>query len=139
MRVARRCLISQNVQRRKYDPTQILHDSTGRFSEKARRPVSVIVLSQRRHTKIPGKAFSLVSSLCGVLFSLPQVRVADGSSLPFTFVGKWVCEPTQSTLTVDYACNAHAIPGSKPLTNVQIIAPVSGGVQKMETKPNATW
>ncbi|XP_065834482.1 F-BAR domain only protein 2-like isoform X2 [Oscarella lobularis] len=68
-----------------------------------------------------------------------QVRVADGSSLPFTFVGKWVCEPTQSTLTVDYACNAHAIPGSKPLTNVQIIAPVSGGVQKMETKPNATW
>ncbi|XP_041815576.1 F-BAR domain only protein 2 isoform X1 [Chelmon rostratus] len=66
--------------------------------------------------------------------------MSDGiHSTPLNLTVYWKCTPSTSDLRVDYRYNPEsmAIPG--PLTNVQILVPVDGGVTSMQSLPNSIW
>ncbi|XP_036972855.1 F-BAR domain only protein 2 isoform X1 [Acanthopagrus latus] len=66
--------------------------------------------------------------------------LSDGiHSTPLNLTVYWKCTPSTSDLRVDYRYNPEsmAIPG--PLTNVQILVPVDGGVTGMQSIPNSIW
>lgn len=67
------------------------------------------------------------------------MKSSGTSAVPLTLCGHWNCEPTVTTLKLDYSYNSNALVGGQPLTGVAIIAPISGGVQSMTSKPDAVW
>ena len=61
------------------------------------------------------------------------------SAVPLILCSHWKCEPTVTNLKVDYSYNSSALVGGQPLTGVVVFAPVNGGVQSMNSKPDAAW
>lgn len=68
-----------------------------------------------------------------------QVQSDGIHSTPLNLAIYWKCTPSASELRVDYRYNPEsmAIPG--PLSNVQILVPVDGGVTSMQSLPNSIW
>ncbi|XP_049908598.1 F-BAR domain only protein 2 isoform X8 [Epinephelus moara] len=68
-----------------------------------------------------------------------QVQSDGIHSTPLNLAIYWKCTPSASELRVDYRYNPEsmAIPG--PLSNVQILVPVDGGVTGMQSLPNSIW
>ncbi|XP_030642750.1 F-BAR domain only protein 2 [Chanos chanos] len=60
-------------------------------------------------------------------------------STPLNLAVYWKCSPTTTDLRVDYRYNPEAMHQPGPLSNVQVLVPVNGGVTNMQSLPNAIW
>lgn len=60
-------------------------------------------------------------------------------STPLNLVVYWKCSRSTTDLRVDYRYNPEAMQPPAPLTNVQVLVPVNGGVMNMQSLPNAIW
>ncbi|XP_073806533.1 F-BAR domain only protein 2 isoform X24 [Danio rerio] len=60
-------------------------------------------------------------------------------STPLNLVVYWKCARSTTDLRVDYRYNPEAMQPPAPLTNVQVLVPVNGGVMNMQSLPNAIW
>ncbi|KAK2911973.1 hypothetical protein Q8A67_004106 [Cirrhinus molitorella] len=60
-------------------------------------------------------------------------------STPLNLVMYWKCTPSTTDLRVDYRYNPESMQPPAPLTNVQVLVPVNGGVTNMQSLPNAIW
>lgn len=68
------------------------------------------------------------------------IRPKSGAgSCPFQLVAYWKCAATHTDLKVDYKYNSHAMASPSPLLNLTVAVPVDGGVQNIQSKPQATW
>ncbi|XP_074546022.1 F-BAR domain only protein 2 isoform X9 [Halichoeres trimaculatus] len=66
--------------------------------------------------------------------------MSDGiHSTPLNLAVYWKCTPTTSDLRVDYRYNPESMATPGPLTNVQILVPVDGGVTGMQSLPSSLW
>ncbi|CAJ1070363.1 F-BAR domain only protein 2 isoform X2 [Xyrichtys novacula] len=66
--------------------------------------------------------------------------LSDGiHSTPLNLAVYWKCTPSTSDLRVDYRYNPDSMATPGPLTNVQILVPVDGGVTSMQSLPNSLW
>ncbi|XP_044031283.1 F-BAR domain only protein 2 isoform X6 [Siniperca chuatsi] len=66
--------------------------------------------------------------------------LSDGiHSTPLNLAIYWKCTPSTSDLRVDYRYNPESMASPGPLTNVQILVPVDGGVTNMQSLPNSIW
>ncbi|XP_035524334.1 F-BAR domain only protein 2 isoform X6 [Morone saxatilis] len=66
--------------------------------------------------------------------------LSDGiHSTPLNLAVYWKCTPSTADLRVDYRYNPDSMVSPGPLTNVQILVPVDGGVTNMQSLPNSIW
>uniref|UniRef100_A0A8P4GQS4 F-BAR domain only protein 2 n=1 Tax=Dicentrarchus labrax TaxID=13489 RepID=A0A8P4GQS4_DICLA len=66
--------------------------------------------------------------------------LSDGiHSTPLNLAVYWKCTPSTADLRVDYRYNPDSMASPGPLTNVQILVPVDGGVTNMQSLPNSIW
>ncbi|KAG7498879.1 hypothetical protein JOB18_022945 [Solea senegalensis] len=66
--------------------------------------------------------------------------LSDGiHSTPLNLAVYWKCAATTTDLRVDYRYNPDSMASPGPLTNVQILVPVDGGVTSMQSLPNSMW
>ncbi|XP_070706145.1 F-BAR domain only protein 2-like isoform X3 [Pempheris klunzingeri] len=66
--------------------------------------------------------------------------LSDGiHSTPLNLAMYWKCTPSTSDLRVDYRYNPESMASPGPLTNVQVLVPVDGGVTSMQSLPNSIW
>ncbi|XP_063219184.1 F-BAR domain only protein 2-like isoform X2 [Bacillus rossius redtenbacheri] len=69
-----------------------------------------------------------------------KVKPKKGAgSCPFQLVAYWKCEPTRTSLRIDYKYNSHAMAAPSPLLNVVVSAPVEGGFVSLQANPIAEW
>ncbi|XP_041666476.1 F-BAR domain only protein 2 isoform X5 [Cheilinus undulatus] len=68
-----------------------------------------------------------------------QVQSDGIHSTPLNLAVYWKCTPTTSDLRVDYRYNPESMAAPGPLTNVQVLVPVDGGVTSMQSLPNSLW
>uniref|UniRef100_A0A669CP42 F-BAR domain only protein 2 n=1 Tax=Oreochromis niloticus TaxID=8128 RepID=A0A669CP42_ORENI len=66
--------------------------------------------------------------------------MSDGiHSTPLNLAVYWKCTPSTTDLRIDYRYNPESMDSPSPLTNVQILVPVDGGVTNMQSLPNSIW
>ncbi|CAN9504389.1 unnamed protein product [Ophioblennius macclurei] len=66
--------------------------------------------------------------------------LSDGiHSTPLNLAVYWKCTPSTTDLRVDYRYNPESMDAPGPLTNVQILVPVDGGVTNMQSLPSSIW
>ncbi|XP_026209790.1 F-BAR domain only protein 2 isoform X2 [Anabas testudineus] len=66
--------------------------------------------------------------------------LSDGiHSTPLNLAVYWKCTSSTTDLRLDYRYNPDSMNCPGPLTNVQILASVDGGVTSMQSLPNAIW
>ncbi|XP_072310554.1 F-BAR domain only protein 2 [Eucyclogobius newberryi] len=68
-----------------------------------------------------------------------QVLTDGILSTPLNLAVYWKCTPSTTDLRLDYRYNPESMASPGPLTNVQILVPVDGGVTSMQSLPNAVW
>ncbi|XP_028457067.1 F-BAR domain only protein 2 isoform X4 [Perca flavescens] len=68
-----------------------------------------------------------------------QVQSDGIHSTPLNLAIYWKCTPSTSDLRVDYRYNPESMASPGPLSNVQILVPVDGGVTNMHSLPNSIW
>ncbi|KAM6975750.1 LOW QUALITY PROTEIN: F-BAR domain only protein 2 [Tautogolabrus adspersus] len=68
-----------------------------------------------------------------------QVQSDGIHSTPLNLAIYWKCTPTTSDLRVDYRYNPESMASPGPLTNIQVLVPVDGGVTSMQSLPNSLW
>ncbi|XP_054908327.1 F-BAR domain only protein 2 isoform X3 [Poeciliopsis prolifica] len=66
--------------------------------------------------------------------------LSDGiHSTPLNLAVYWKCTPSTTDLRLDYRYNPESMDSPGPLTNVQVLVPVDGGVTNMQSLPNSIW
>uniref|UniRef100_A0A7N9AL21 FCH and mu domain containing endocytic adaptor 2 n=1 Tax=Mastacembelus armatus TaxID=205130 RepID=A0A7N9AL21_9TELE len=66
--------------------------------------------------------------------------LSDGiHSTPLNLAVYWKCTPSTTDLRLDYRYNPDSMASPGPLTNVQILVPVDGGVTNMQSLPSSVW
>ncbi|KAM7392550.1 hypothetical protein PAMA_007592 [Pampus argenteus] len=66
--------------------------------------------------------------------------LSDGiHSTPLNLTVYWKCTSSTTDLRVDYRYNPESMASPGPLTNIQILVPVDGGVTGMQSLPNSIW
>ncbi|XP_063334209.1 F-BAR domain only protein 2 isoform X6 [Pelmatolapia mariae] len=66
--------------------------------------------------------------------------MSDGiHSTPLNLAVYWKCTASTTDLRIDYRYNPESMDSPGPLTNVQILVPVDGGVTNMQSLPNSIW
>uniref|UniRef100_A0A4W6F6H3 F-BAR domain only protein 2 n=1 Tax=Lates calcarifer TaxID=8187 RepID=A0A4W6F6H3_LATCA len=66
--------------------------------------------------------------------------LSDGiHSTPLNLAVYWKCTSGTTDLRVDYRYNPDSMASPGPLTNIQILVPVDGGVTNMQSLPNSIW
>ncbi|XP_067340056.1 F-BAR domain only protein 2 isoform X13 [Channa argus] len=66
--------------------------------------------------------------------------MSDGiHSTPLNLAVYWKCTQTTTDLRLDYRYNPDSMACPGPLTNIQILVPVDGGVTSMQSLPNSIW
>uniref|UniRef100_A0A3B5PZH0 F-BAR domain only protein 2 n=1 Tax=Xiphophorus maculatus TaxID=8083 RepID=A0A3B5PZH0_XIPMA len=66
--------------------------------------------------------------------------LSDGiHSTPLNLAVYWKCTPSTTDLRLDYRYNPESMDSPGPLTNVQVLVPVDGGVTNMQSLPNSVW
>ncbi|XP_036435851.1 F-BAR domain only protein 2 isoform X2 [Colossoma macropomum] len=60
-------------------------------------------------------------------------------STPLNLAVYWKCGSSTTDLRVDYRYNPEAMLPPGPLTSVQVLVPVNGGVTNMQSLPSAIW
>ncbi|KAK2818731.1 hypothetical protein Q5P01_024292 [Channa striata] len=66
--------------------------------------------------------------------------MSDGiHSTPLNLAVYWKCTQTTTDLRLDYRYNPDSMACPGPLTNVQILVPMDGGVTSMQSLPNSIW
>ncbi|XP_068562670.1 F-BAR domain only protein 2 isoform X7 [Cebidichthys violaceus] len=68
-----------------------------------------------------------------------QVQSDGIHSTPLNLAVYWKCTPSTSDLRVDYRYNPESMASPGPLSNIQILVPVDGGVTNMQSLPNSIW
>ncbi|KAJ8286999.1 hypothetical protein GJAV_G00045860 [Gymnothorax javanicus] len=68
-----------------------------------------------------------------------QVLSNGIQSTPLNLAVYWKCTPTTTDLRVDYRYNPESMANPGPLSNVQVLVPVDGGVTNMQSLPAAIW
>ncbi|KAJ4926377.1 hypothetical protein JOQ06_008552 [Pogonophryne albipinna] len=68
-----------------------------------------------------------------------QVQSDGIHSTPLNLAVYWKCTLSTSDLRVDYRYNPESMAHPGPLSNVQILVPVDGGVTTMHSRPNSIW
>uniref|UniRef100_A0A8B9L5G0 SH3GL interacting endocytic adaptor 1b n=1 Tax=Astyanax mexicanus TaxID=7994 RepID=A0A8B9L5G0_ASTMX len=69
-----------------------------------------------------------------------QVSTQGIQSTPLNLAVSWRGDPNSTDLRIDYKYNAEAMLSPVPLTNIQFMVPVDGGVMKVQAMlPPATW
>ncbi|XP_035211601.1 F-BAR domain only protein 2-like isoform X2 [Stegodyphus dumicola] len=69
-----------------------------------------------------------------------HIKALQGAkSTPLHLVAYWKCEPLSTDLRIDYKYNPSSLATPAPLTNVNIIVPVNGGVTEVQSKPKVLW
>lgn len=70
---------------------------------------------------------------------LGQVCTNGIQSTPLNLAVYWKCESSTTDLRVDYRYNPEAMHPPGPLSTVQVLVPVSGGVANIQAIPSAIW
>ncbi|KAM4720485.1 F-BAR domain only protein 2 isoform 3-T3 [Anableps anableps] len=66
--------------------------------------------------------------------------LSDGiHSTPLNLAVYWKCTPSTTDLRLDYRYNPESMDLPGPLTNIQVLVPVDGGVTNMQSLPNSIW
>ncbi|KAK5613953.1 F-BAR domain only protein 2 [Crenichthys baileyi] len=66
--------------------------------------------------------------------------LSDGiHSTPLNLAVYWKCTPSTTDLRLDYRYNPESMDSPGPLTNIQVLVPVDGGVTSMQSLPNSIW
>uniref|UniRef100_A0A3B3Z5U4 F-BAR domain only protein 2 n=1 Tax=Poecilia mexicana TaxID=48701 RepID=A0A3B3Z5U4_9TELE len=66
--------------------------------------------------------------------------LSDGiHSTPLNLAVYWKCTPSTTDLRLDYRYNPDSMDSPGPLTNIQVLVPVDGGVTNMQSLPNSIW
>uniref|UniRef100_A0A668A6R3 F-BAR domain only protein 2 n=1 Tax=Myripristis murdjan TaxID=586833 RepID=A0A668A6R3_9TELE len=60
-------------------------------------------------------------------------------STPLNLAVYWKCSPSTTDLRVDYRYNPESMASPGPISNVQILVPVDGGVANMQSLPTGIW
>ncbi|KAM8827355.1 F-BAR domain only protein 2 isoform 2-T2 [Spinachia spinachia] len=68
-----------------------------------------------------------------------QVESDGIHSTPLNLAVYWKCTASASDLRVDYRYNPESMAPPGPLSNVQILVPVDGGVTNMQSLPPSIW
>lgn len=68
-----------------------------------------------------------------------QVQSDGIHSTPLNLTVYWKCTAGTADLRVDYRYNPDSMDHPGPLSNVQILVPVDGGVTSMQSLPNSVW
>ncbi|KFM59697.1 FCH domain only protein 2, partial [Stegodyphus mimosarum] len=69
-----------------------------------------------------------------------HIKALQGAkSTPLHLVAYWKCEPLSTDLRIDYKYNPSSLATPAPLTNINIIVPVNGGVTEVQSKPKVLW
>ncbi|XP_062414991.1 LOW QUALITY PROTEIN: F-BAR domain only protein 2 [Pungitius pungitius] len=68
-----------------------------------------------------------------------QVQSDGIHSTPLNLAVYWKCTASASDLRVDYRYNPESMAPPGPLSNVQILVPVDGGVTNMQSLPPSIW
>ncbi|XP_077945002.1 F-BAR domain only protein 2 isoform X13 [Gasterosteus aculeatus] len=68
-----------------------------------------------------------------------QVQSDGIHSTPLNLAVYWKCTASASDLRVDYRYNPESMSPPGPLSNVQILVPVDGGVTNMQSLPPSIW
>ncbi|CAG5867616.1 unnamed protein product [Menidia menidia] len=68
-----------------------------------------------------------------------QVQADGIHSTPLNLAVYWKCTPSTTDLRVDYRYNPESMASPGPLTNVQILVPIDGGVTSTQSLPNSIW
>lgn len=68
-----------------------------------------------------------------------QVLTDGILSTPLNLAVYWKCTPSTTDLRLDFRYNPDSMASPGPLTNVQILVPVDGGVTGMQSLPNSVW
>ncbi|XP_054709961.1 F-BAR domain only protein 2-like isoform X2 [Uloborus diversus] len=69
-----------------------------------------------------------------------HIKALQGAkSTPLHLVAYWKCAPSSTDLRIDYKYNPSSLASATPLTNVNIIVPVNGGVTDVQSKPKVLW
>ncbi|XP_072770249.1 F-BAR domain only protein 2 isoform X7 [Nerophis lumbriciformis] len=68
-----------------------------------------------------------------------QVQSDGIHSTPLNLAVYWKCSPSTTDLRVDYRYNPDSMASPGPLSNLQILVPVDGGVTSMQSLPSALW
>ncbi|KAM9306815.1 F-BAR domain only protein 2 isoform 2-T2 [Pholidichthys leucotaenia] len=68
-----------------------------------------------------------------------QVQSDGIHSTPLNLAVYWKCSPSTTDLRVDYRYNPESMDCPGPLTNVQVLIHVDGGVTSMQSLPNSIW
>ncbi|XP_017554024.1 F-BAR domain only protein 2 isoform X1 [Pygocentrus nattereri] len=80
-----------------------------------------------------------VSSYYNVDVLKYQVCSNGIQSTPLNLAVYWKCGSSTTDLRIDYRYNPEAMQPPGPLTSVQVLVPVNGGVTNMQSLPNAIW
>ncbi|XP_034048949.1 F-BAR domain only protein 2 isoform X3 [Thalassophryne amazonica] len=66
--------------------------------------------------------------------------LSDGiHSTPLNLAVYWKCTPSMTDVRLDYQYNPESMACPGPLTSMQILVPVDGGVTSVQSLPNAIW
>ncbi|XP_047228277.1 F-BAR domain only protein 2 isoform X6 [Girardinichthys multiradiatus] len=66
--------------------------------------------------------------------------LSDGiHSTPLNLAVYWKCAPSTTDLRLDYRYNPESMDSPGPLTNIQVLLPVDGGVTNIQSLPNSIW
>lgn len=68
-----------------------------------------------------------------------QVQSDGIHSTPLNLAVYWKCTASTADLRIDYRYNPDSMASPGPLTNVQILVPVDGGVSNMQSLPSSIW
>ncbi|KAJ7988313.1 hypothetical protein DPEC_G00322280, partial [Dallia pectoralis] len=68
-----------------------------------------------------------------------QVSSNGIQSTPLNLAVYWKCTPSTTDLRLDYRYNPEAMHSPGPLSTVQVLVPVDGGVTSMQSLPAAVW
>ncbi|XP_021567226.1 F-BAR domain only protein 2 isoform X2 [Carlito syrichta] len=68
-----------------------------------------------------------------------QVSSNGIQSTPLNLATYWKCSASTTDLRVDYKYNPEAMAAPSVLSNIQVVAPVDGGVINMQSLPSAVW
>ncbi|XP_028980842.2 F-BAR domain only protein 2 isoform X11 [Esox lucius] len=68
-----------------------------------------------------------------------QVSSNGIQSTPLNLAVYWKCTPSTTDLRLDYRYNPESMLCPGPLSNVQVLVPVDGGVTNMQSLPTAVW
>lgn len=82
---------------------------------------------------------NIVKRLILILYWCVQVMSDGIHSTPLNLAVYWKCTPSTTDLRIDYRYNPESMDSPSPLTNVQILVPVDGGVTNMQSLPNSIW